>query len=870
MRYREVKVIEGALAAVSGGTSKLVLVEGGMGSGKTALLAAAAEAATRLGLPVIHRRGDEFDLGSPIADLEPELHAHDGDVAIVLLVDDAHWIDSRSLLRLRRWVQDGPGHTCMVIAVRAAELVGTSERVIHELMVTSDAEAIELAPLCHDSAASLIAGIRGRPPSSEEARELCTRTGGNPFLLAAVAQADHTNACAEVPREIVRWVRTELTRQGDDAVVLARAVAVLGMHASLPHAARVARLSIEAAAEAADGLAVGEILAPPSAVGDRLDFVASVVREAVLVDMPPFGRAELHHRSAEVLHGEGAPAGDIATHLLSSVCRDDAWAAESLLSAGRQCNDAGEPTRAIDLLRRALAEPPPSALTAQVLLELGRAEALTGSVDAVQRLSRLIVGDFDPDIRRTAARLLGSYNFAAGQPAEAGRAFNQAVEEAAGAAPGGRGVEIDRLGALFFVTENRVAFDQDVRAILDSAREQGSAPEPGLLAIWACCLAVTRQDREAVRIAAEQAMAAGPLHGAPPWDCGFSWAVGSLVYSDHLSLARQVIDEVYADVGEEPPPATLGMLQMWQAMVAYHEGRLPEAAAYARAATDLARATGLHMWLPWSATYEVLCAIEADEPALAQRALDLAVDLDDTILGEACLLFARGRLQLESDDPIRALETFRATGRSLERSGLDDWPEVPWRLWAALAASETGADGEAAALAETELAAARRSGAPRLIGAALRAAGLVKGGGLDLLEEAVAVLEETSARLERVRARCDLGAALRTADRDAEATAMLMEALEEAEACGSRIVAARARRELRALGRRPRRAAVSGPASLTSAEARVATLAAQGLSNAAVAEVLSVSVRTVEWHLRSVFRKLGIRERSALGPVLRD
>lgn len=868
-RVEERAVLEHGVLAAGRGVSSVVLVEGGVGSGKTSMLRSAVDTAGRIGLPVLEWRGDVVDLAGPaVADLERELRVHVRDPAIALLIDDAHWIDPRVLALARRVVHDGPGAVCLVVTVRPAELAGAAERVVHDLVGAADSERIELTPLCEEAAAALVEAIRGHAPSADEVRTLCVRTGGNPGLLAALVRGGTSGAA--VPRAVVRRVRAQLARHDEQAVALARASAVLGEHASLPHAARVARVSIEAAAAAADALAASEVLATPASVAARLDFVAPVVREAVLADMPPFGRAELHHRSAEVLHQEEASPREIAAHLLLAVARENDWAVETLLSAGRECSDDGDPVTAVDLLRRALAEPPPPDLTPLVQLELGRAEALTGSVDAVERLTRLVENGPDPGVRRAASRLLGAYNFTTGQPEAASRAFTQAVQEAAEAAPGDRAVEIDRLGALFFVTDDRAALDREVLTMIESARESGCPPEPGLLAMRACCLAVTRQDRAAVRSAAEEAMAAGPLHGAPPWDCAFSWAAGALVYSDHLPLARQVLDDVSADVGEEPPPGTLGMLQMWQAMVAYHEGRLPEAASFARAATGLARATGLHMWLPWSATYEVLCAIEEDDPAGAQRALDLAADVDDTILGQACLLFARGRMQLESGDAVTALATFRTTGRTLADSGLDDWPEVPWRLWAALAASATGADGDAAVLVETELGAARRSGAPRLLGGALRAAGLVKGGGIDLLEEAVAVLEGTPARLERVRARCDLGAALRAADRPADATGELVVALEEADACGSRILAASARRELRALGRRPRRAAVTGPGSLTSTETKVAALASRGLSNAAIAGELTVSVRTVEWHLRSVFRKLGIRERTALDTLLRD
>jgi DNA-binding CsgD family transcriptional regulator len=63
---------------------------------------------------------------------------------------------------------------------------------------------------------------------------------------------------------------------------------------------------------------------------------------------------------------------------------------------------------------------------------------------------------------------------------------------------------------------------------------------------------------------------------------------------------------------------------------------------------------------------------------------------------------------------------------------------------------------------------------------------------------------------------------------------------------------------------------LSGPDSLTASERRVAELAGQGLTNREIAQALFVTARTVEGHLTSVFRKLRVESRTALGPVLRS
>jgi DNA-binding CsgD family transcriptional regulator len=173
-------------------------------------------------------------------------------------------------------------------------------------------------------------------------------------------------------------------------------------------------------------------------------------------------------------------------------------------------------------------------------------------------------------------------------------------------------------------------------------------------------------------------------------------------------------------------------------------------------------------------------------------------------------------------------------------------------------------------LSSEELELARIWGAPRALGAALRVAGVVEGGqrGLALLEEAVEVLADSPAKLEHAKARTELGAALRRAKRRSEARDQLRHAVELATRCGAAALATRAETELLATGARPRRIALSGLESLTPSERRVAELAAEGPTNREIAQALFVTPKTVEVHLSSVYRKLGIRSRSQLPAAL--
>ena len=163
----------------------------------------------------------------------------------------------------------------------------------------------------------------------------------------------------------------------------------------------------------------------------------------------------------------------------------------------------------------------------------------------------------------------------------------------------------------------------------------------------------------------------------------------------------------------------------------------------------------------------------------------------------------------------------------------------------------------------------RPIGAPRTVGRALRVLGTVqREKGLDTLREAVAVLESSPAKLEHAKALAALGAAIRRGRKPTEAREPLRQALELATVCSAAPLAELARTELYASGARPRSEALSGVESLTPSELRVAELAAGGDSNREIAQTLYVTPKTVEVHLSSVYRKLGIRSRRELPGAL--
>jgi len=259
--------------------------------------------------------------------------------------------------------------------------------------------------------------------------------------------------------------------------------------------------------------------------------------------------------------------------------------------------------------------------------------------------------------------------------------------------------------------------------------------------------------------------------------------------------------------------------------------------------------------------------VERGDLAAARAALALIEEAAPGSMDLPVGLFARARLALADGRPADALRDAETTGELLGGGfGIDHPGFVPWQRTAALAAHALGKDDLAGELSAALLERARWSGIARAIGLALRTQAAVTNGEDRrlLLAEAAEVLAESPSALERAHALVELGAASRHAGLRPAAERSLREGLQLADGMGAAPLVQAARHELRTLGLRPRRTAVTGPDSLTPTERRVAELAASGLTNRQAAEALFVTVKTVETHLARVYQKLGISTRTEL------
>ncbi|MEU4767663.1 LuxR C-terminal-related transcriptional regulator [Actinosynnema sp. NPDC023794] len=189
---------------------------------------------------------------------------------------------------------------------------------------------------------------------------------------------------------------------------------------------------------------------------------------------------------------------------------------------------------------------------------------------------------------------------------------------------------------------------------------------------------------------------------------------------------------------------------------------------------------------------------------------------------------------------------------------------------------EAGARGEASDAAAAALRRleerATAGGTEWALGLLARSRALLSDGpAADLLyREAIERLGRTRIAVHLARTHLVYGEWLRREDRRLDAREQLRTAYEMLRRFGANAFAERARRELLATGEPVRRLAVEAHEVLTAQEAQIARLAGSGRTNPEIGAELFISPRTVEWHLRKVFTKLGVNSRNELRGALAD
>jgi DNA-binding CsgD family transcriptional regulator len=902
-RDTEQQALDRLLAEARVGRSGVLAVVGEPGIGKTALLEEAAGRAE--GMQLLRARGVESEAEVPFAGLlallrpvlgaleripEPQAAALGGALALrpgepgdrfavgaatlsllaaaaeeaplLVLVDDAHWLDGSSAEALRfavRRLLADP--VAVVLAVRAGE---------PSLLDGADLPVLALGGLDAAAAADLVARVA---PGAGAGR-LHAATAGNPLaLLELAARGEEPEGLpAERPVALPERLAAAFGRRAEalpDPTRRALLVAAAGEDADLAVLARAAAaLGVDVAA-----------LGPAEAAGlitlgaGAAEFRHPLVRSAVSAAAPDDERRAAHRALAEAV--PPADADRRAWHLAAAVVGPDDEAARALADAGdraaerrayagaaaareRAAHLTADPARRAELLHAA-------AEAARLVGAAERAEALAAEAGALapgtalaaraEHLRGSLVARRGPLLQAYAILTAGAEQAAGvGEPELAVGMLAEAVSAAYYAGQAGRmDAAAERIGALLSAEPSeRAAF------LADSAR--------GVTLMWR---GRAEEGAVALRRAVARFEASAELQADPSLH---SWALIGPLWLRDTASGRALADGMLAAARAQAAVGVMTTLlhyvardlatsDQWdQAAVVYDEGvRLSRETGQA---ADLAGALAGRAWLEARQGRESACRAHAAEARELCRQLGQATYDMWSLAALADLELALGRHAAA----LPALEAWAARLDSMDAEDPDLSPgpelvEVHLRL---------GDEAAARAALDAFTAEAERKGRPWALARAARGRVLLAPDAeLDLhFAEALQLHAQTPDSFETARTHLAYGARLRRARRRTDARVALRAALETFEALGAAPWADHAGAELAASGETARRRDVSTLDDLTPQERQIAGLLADGRTTREAAAALFISPKTVEYHLRSVYRKLAVRSRAELAGAL--
>lgn len=803
---------------------------------------------------------------------------------LLIVVDDAQWADppSRELLEyLGRRIADLA--VLLVLARRPAPL--------------SDADALApggqllvLEPLSAEGVEQVVQRILpGAPP--EVAIACHEATGGVPLYVHAVlgeirardlpVEGRSVDLVAGAgPEPVVRSVARRLAALGPEGTAVAEALAILGDGAGLARVADLAGLDVAPAGRAVDGLVETGVLAP----GADLAFAHPVVRSAVLERLGPQERTLRHARAAALELRAGADVERVAEQVLRAPVGVVEGAADVLRAAAAVAADRGAPAVAATFLTRAAQEPLDPAHEFATLLALGEAQAKLSSPDAPQTLEAAAHVAADAAQRTAVAFARAMVLWRIGRGPEAAAALRGQLNDPDIAPETAQWLRARLLTLTDLDTPSREVLAAELPNIIG-----GLGPPDGE---YGAILLAHRAVEQTLRYV--DAAAAGDLAAQALGACLAAMASAQgeePVQRELLALLTAILDvaerfdivgqlcsgalAMTAQAGDGAGYALVGVTYIYSRL---RHGALREAEAVSRTVLD--QRDQLPPWMAAWATAAVrvlYLELERDpDEGDAPQEWDPLVVARETAPGSpewVRLLVLRGQLRAAAGELEEGVVDLVEAGSALARLGFPA-ASYHWQTHAAMVLAQLGRHDEAREHAREELRLNEGWGAPRAHGVSRRTVALLAETEEDRitgLGESVAMLEAAQAPLELARTLVELGAALRRANRRADARGPLRRAIALADACGDETrVASRARVELAACGGRAPKSDRTGVAALTPSERRIADLVATGQSNPQVAQQLFISRRTVETHLASAYAKLGISGRSELAAALAE
>jgi DNA-binding CsgD family transcriptional regulator len=877
-RHAEVRALDGLLSAVRSGHSGVLVVRGEPGIGKSALIEGLVQSASEF--MTLRAVGVESEMELPFAGLHqlcsplmdrlpllpgPQRDAlatvfglRDGSppdrflvglAALTLLcdaaeqgpllcvVDDAQWLDQASAQTLsftaRRLLADPVG---LVFATRQpeGEFSGLPELVVGPLGA-ADARALlgslPRAPTDEQVRDRIVAEAHGNPLALLEwhlgltPAELAgpfALAGGGP--VAARIEQSFSRRLTQLPPATQRFLLVAAAEPVGDAVVIWSAARHLGVDPD--------------AAEPAVDAGLVE-------VGATVRFRHPLVRSAVYQAAPLTERQQAHEALAEATD----PAADPdrrAWHRALAAAGPDEDVAEELERAANRAQARGGLAAAAAFLERATALTPALAPRAERALAAAQAKVHTGAfADAVDLLAMAEAGPLGERERARTDVVRAQLAFATRRGNDASLLLLKAARR------------LERID----VALARATY----RDALVAATVAGRLADPGadLLAVArAAGTAPPPPDPPNASDLLVEGLAASATEG---------YAVG-------LPMIRTALAASRADMATDEE---LGWLPLaWgSAIEVWHDERSD---ALSDRHVQLAREVGALSELPLAlnerAHVLLFTGDLATATSLVEEVQEASAMIETTLRdvprrGEGLgILAAEWANAVLNNGLGRYQEALAAAQRATEADqwelGLTNWARSELVEAAARCGEPKAADEALDCLATASSA----SGTDWGLGVTARARALMADGveAERLYREAVERLGATRIRTELARAHLVYGEWLRREQRRVDAREQLRTAHEMLSGFGLMGFAERARRELVATGETVRRRTVETYNELTAQEACIAKLAVSGLTNPEIGAQLFLSARTVEWHLRKVFTKLGAGSRRELRQLLPD
>ncbi|MGW3103639.1 AAA family ATPase [Streptomyces sp. NPDC001100] len=902
-------------AQARAGSGRLVLLRGATGTGRTTVLEAAAEDAAAHGMRVLRARCSPRDQAVPYATVQQLLGpiteftdlAAGGDerasaarlgrvlrsyadtAPLLIAVDDVHLADAAS----HRWLVESARHVdrlriLLVVTERSQYDIEPSAPGLTHTLSPALVRTLTLAPLTAESAAGLVRSVRADAPGPWV--DDCVRAGaGNPLLLRALLDdlgagrhptVPQTSAAlypGAYPAAVSWWLESAGAATGEVARILAALdegwardpLAALPADRSAPApadelAALIAELAGADPARVAGWLTAmtGLGLLRPGPDG-RPRYAHPLLRDAVLTGVPATRRRAAHAAAAETMQRHGGSPDTVARQLLLADPVGAPWTSAVLQEAASLALRDGRADDAVAFLRRVLEEPLPDGRRQRLLTELGSLEYTRTSSAGIPRLSEALRLSGAPQDTMRAAVALGTALAGRGRTVAAVDVLRTAEDELTDRPHLVRTLQT----ASVLLAEQDQSVRQDVYRWLRDAAEDS----PELVGTAGQAL-VVRHAATAGLISAAEAM--GRLRGllaqpadplTEPFLLGTAAAVAQ--WADELPEAERLVERGL--VGQRPDL----LHPMHDALTNVRADILSARGEHGRLLTE-AWARNWARGTPSNGHATILLALLAT--GQEARALRLANGFDLRSAPDSWelnrFLYARGVLRAAGGDTAGALHDFLECGRRQSAREVVSPVVTPWRSAAAECRIALGRSREAIGLAEEELRLARVWNTPRTVGRSLRVLAAATGGrrGVELAQEAVGLLREApeGTETELVPALIAQGRVLTAVGDLRRARGCLREAAERAERLGATRLRALAEGALGESGARRRVPARTGSGSLTDSERRIAELAADGRTNTEIADLLHLARRTVETHLTSSYRKLGIQRRGQLPRTL--